>query len=1027
MEDQPCPKCLLQLALTQTDTLRHTLNDIHATITTSPVGMLPKRKLTNGQIFGNYKIYNMLGSGGMGEVYDAQDLESGRRLALKVLCHKINSDDARKQFMREGRMAASVNHPNSVYVFGTTEIEERPVITMEVVLGGTLKDVVKKDGPLTPHKAVTAILQLIDGLEAAYEKGVLHRDIKPGNCFVDAQGDVKVGDYGLSISTLDKLKSEVTQPGTFMGTPAFASPEQLRGDDLDVRSDIYSVGVTLYFLLTGHAPFEGTKFISLMARVLEDAPPNLSAINPKIPVGLSQVVNKCLAKSPDQRFRTYAEFRDALMPFSVTSSKKPATMLRILAYATDFLGIAVINVAVSMVAHGKLDLSLNSPLMIGLGPIITFTYFALSEGLTGTTISKKQFGLRVVQQNDSSLSCTMRQALVRASLFILLPNIPYFILAVFNPSIFADPDAPALNIAALFSFACFASFFITMRRRNGMATLFDLISKTRVVRTHVEERRPRAQLNPNDMVSAMDGPQIGAYYVMSNLDTMENSQTAKGVQTLLGYDPQLFRKVWIRHYSSMPTDDSAKLRQITRFGRLRWLSGKRSEETNGSWDAFEAPTGQPFLTAVQKPMEWSQVRHLITDMTQELAIAETDGTTPEILGLDRLWITLDGRAKILDFRAPGLSDAHEEDAWKLSPINNVENVDKLINQIAVAALHGISSGDKKEFTLPRKPIPVHARTFLHDAAQMKSLSALHTAAQDLLNKPVDVSRKHKLNMARYFTAVTAIFMIFLITGAATAIGLNAQYPEAYPLYQTLDRIETNNDFSKFLSRTNNYTEMVDNLHNEANAYQIYGAHLISEMLKRDPEALDNPLLMALLNHHQSRLQDVKKRQANLTREEVNAAMLTLEQKGEAVPVPKKRFVELFPVIDQDKNIVAFFACLLVALFGTLIIFGALPCLVANVAFNRSPVMSLCGLILVGERGENPGRLRRSARTIIAWSPVITAVSILICMLAYSHYSFAWFSIACALLIVFFTVSMVSLVSKKRGLVDYMVGTWLTVK
>ena len=162
--NQPCPKCLLQLAMTQTDTLRHTLSDIHATVTTSPLGLLPPVKLTYGQIFGNYRIYDMLGCGGMGEVYEAEDIESGRRLALKVLGHTINSDEARKRFIREGRMAASVNHPNSVYVFGATEIQGRPVITMELVSGGTLKDVVKKNGPLIPQKAATAILQIIDGL-----------------------------------------------------------------------------------------------------------------------------------------------------------------------------------------------------------------------------------------------------------------------------------------------------------------------------------------------------------------------------------------------------------------------------------------------------------------------------------------------------------------------------------------------------------------------------------------------------------------------------------------------------------------------------------------------------------------------------------------------------------------------------------------------------------------------------------------------------------------------------------------------
>jgi eukaryotic-like serine/threonine-protein kinase len=900
--DQTCPKCLLQLAMTQTDTLRHTLSDIHATVTTAPLGLLPSVKLTHGQIFGNYRIYDMLGRGGMGEVYEAEELESGRRLALKVLGHKINSDEARKRFIREGRMAASVNHPNSVYVFGTTEIQGRPVITMELVPGGTLKDVVKRNGPLTPNKAATAILQLIEGLEAAYEKGVLHRDVKPANCFVDPQGDVKVGDYGLSISTLNKDDSHVTAFGTFMGTPAFASPEQLRGDDLDARSDIYAVGVTLHFLLTGKAPFEENNFVRLMARVLEDAPPNITALDPVIPIGLSQIVSKCLAKSPDQRFRNYAEFRDALTPFGVTSSSSPHTVSRIIAFIVDLIAIVMIAMALELVVFGAriLETSTTPLLSFMIGPLLTFTYFAVSEGLTGTTISKKQFGLRVVQQNGSGSSCTMRQALVRASFISLLPSLLGFILIIFNPSNLNDPQTLAMLIATIFYYVCYLSFYVTMRRSNGMATLFDLISKTRVVQTNIPGKRPTTQLQANEIANVVDGPKVGPYHVMSDLGTMPDMPKAKGIRTMLGYDPQLFRKVWIRQYSSTPPNVSTTLRHITRFGRLRWLSGQRAEEADGSWDAFEAPTGRPFLTTINTPMAWSQIRHLIADITQELAIADTDGTMPETLGLDRLWITLDGRAKILDFRAPGLSDAQADISWKPEPVNGVQTAHKLINQIAVAALHGISTGDEREFKLPLKPIPVHARKFLNDLAQMKTLSLLNAAAQNILKKTADVSRKNKWGVVGCFSAFTAFLMVIVI----------AAMPSSY--------------------------------HNE-------------------------------------------------------------------------------------ENTLIFFGYLILILLLVAIVIGAAPCLLANIAFNCSPVMSFCGLELVGERGENPGRLRRGARTLVVWSPAILAAAILTFMLKYSNQSPALWIMVCTLLVVFFTVATFSVISGKRSMVDRIVGTWLTSK
>src|SRR5436190_6884613 len=208
------------------------------------VGELPKP----GALFGGYRIVSELGRGGMGTVFEAEHLESGRRLAIKVLSHKLNSMADRARFLREGRLAGSINHPNSVYVFGTEEIGDTPVIAMELIGGGTLQDHVQRGGPLAIAEAVDAILQVIAGLEAAQAVGILHRDIKPANCFVDVDGTVKVGDFGLSISTGARDDTNITMHGQFLGTPAFCPPEQLRGEELNVRSDMYSVGITLFFL-----------------------------------------------------------------------------------------------------------------------------------------------------------------------------------------------------------------------------------------------------------------------------------------------------------------------------------------------------------------------------------------------------------------------------------------------------------------------------------------------------------------------------------------------------------------------------------------------------------------------------------------------------------------------------------------------------------------------------------------------------------------------------------------------------------
>ena len=160
-------------------------------------------RLAPGQRVGLYRIERLLGRGGMGEVYEAEHLEHGRRVALKVLSPGLSDAIDRARFLREGQLAAAVNHPHVVYIYGSEDIAGMPAIAMELLPGGTLKERVEKEGPLAPIEAVDAMLQVVSGLEAAHDAGVLHRDIKPSNCFVDADGTVKVGDFGLAIPALE--------------------------------------------------------------------------------------------------------------------------------------------------------------------------------------------------------------------------------------------------------------------------------------------------------------------------------------------------------------------------------------------------------------------------------------------------------------------------------------------------------------------------------------------------------------------------------------------------------------------------------------------------------------------------------------------------------------------------------------------------------------------------------------------------------------------------------------------------------
>ena len=206
---------------------------------------------------------------------------------------------------------------------------------MELLPGGTLQDRVDKSGPLAPIEAVDAILQVISGLAEAHAAGILHRDIKPSNCFVDADGTVKIGDFGLSIPTPAPDVTQLTVTGTVQATPRFASPEQLRGQSLDVRSDIYSVGATLYYLLTGRPPFDDRDLMVLLSRIATEPPTSPREARPEIPRALAATVLQCLAKDPAHRPTSYRSLASVLEPLGSTF-KTPAPLgIRIAAGLID--------------------------------------------------------------------------------------------------------------------------------------------------------------------------------------------------------------------------------------------------------------------------------------------------------------------------------------------------------------------------------------------------------------------------------------------------------------------------------------------------------------------------------------------------------------------------------------------------------------------------------------------------------------------------------------------------------------------
>ena len=478
-----CPACLLSGALEPNGGLSET-------ITMIPRSSLPHYEpLEFPCEFGGYRLLGLLGRGGMGTVYEAEQLATGRRLALKMLGQQLDSPEMRQRFLREGRLAARVNHPNSLYIFGSEEIEDLPVITMEIAGGGTLKDTLKKRGPFPVAEAVDAILDVISGLESAFTNGVLHRDIKPSNCFVSPDSSVKVGDYGLSVSTLAKTDTFVTAHGKIMGTPAYASPEQLRGDTLDLRADIYSVGATLFTLLTDRAPFEGDNAVQVVANVINQEPTLLTELRPDAPPALAHVVRRCLAKNPDNRYADYKALRNALLPFSSREPEPASLQVRSSAAWVDFL-VALLPAYVTLMLLVGADHLMIRPivertlysaryyfLLFG----VAFLYFSIFEGIWGAGLGKWLKGLQVVRRDGR------RPGVGRAFLRIFIPilsaeGVRMPLMMVLLPN--ADWTGFQTAVFVVATNVCgWIPILLLLRARqeNGFATVWDLASGTRVV------------------------------------------------------------------------------------------------------------------------------------------------------------------------------------------------------------------------------------------------------------------------------------------------------------------------------------------------------------------------------------------------------------------------------------------------------------------------------------------------------------------------------------------------------------------
>jgi len=368
------------------------------------------KELSSGATLSHYRIVSKIGAGGMGEVYRARDTRLDREVAIKILPPNYVTDaDRLKRFEQEARATSALNHPNILTVYDIGTHEGSPYIVAELLAGEELREQLNGAG-LAQRKAIDYAQQIAHGLAAAHEKGITHRDLKPENLFVTTDGRVKILDFGLAklrpqrnevISSEIVTERQITDPGTVMGTVAYMSPEQVRGQNADHRSDIFSFGSILYEMLTGQRPFQRETMAETMTAILKEEPSEFSESNQKINPALEKIARRCLEKKPERRFQSASDLGFAIEALSAPSGMQPATRLEMpvlsqpnrstsLIIAGAVLALLVTGVAVFLLTRSsrsdaatpvrRVTIPLTTPLALG-------KYCPLGIGRTAIALS----------------------------------------------------------------------------------------------------------------------------------------------------------------------------------------------------------------------------------------------------------------------------------------------------------------------------------------------------------------------------------------------------------------------------------------------------------------------------------------------------------------------------------------------------------------------------------------------------------------------------------------------------------------
>jgi uncharacterized RDD family membrane protein YckC/tRNA A-37 threonylcarbamoyl transferase component Bud32 len=732
--------------------------------------------------FGGYQPSVLLGQGGFAEVWEAERLSDGRRVALKVLRHSQGpAEESRRRFEREGRVAASLSHPRTVYVFSADTIEGHPVIAMELMEGGTLQDRLERAGPMQPRDAVDALLDVIDGLEAAERLGIVHRDIKPSNCFMDRSGRVKIGDFGIARSP--KFSPDQTATGIFVGTPAFASPEHLRGQPANNRSDLYSVGATLYALLTGHPPFKTTVGLEMLANVMTQPPVPLSEHGVRVPRALRRVVMRLLAKDPSKRHRSYAALRSSLTPFSSRDALTPDPVRRFGAYLVD-LTLSTALVSAVLAGISRVDLlewiqrpTMEPHLVAAGGLAIQVFCFSLLEWLWQRTPGKQLFGLYVGTTGGSPLS--PGQAMLRNLSFWTLHNALGWV-GLLAP----DWIAPLSLLGAVLPCS-------SMRTTNGFAGLHEILTGTRVLAVRKQSKVLSRAVRGDDITDAagVAGERAayrGPYRLVSEIWRTDRAEWS------IAFDELLSRRVWI-HQSTHP-DNAASVDALASFrpARLHWLQGGMVDGRR--WNAYEAPSGVTLVQHVRSRgrLGWPETLEILLELLPEVGESLVAGDLPEPFTLEHLWIDAHGHLTVLE------CPAQTESTTGAKGFETISGWPDVLKMATLLCLEGVDTDSVRSMAAPpRVPLPGRARAFLdrlfRDPLNESQLPDLIAELRELSRSPASVSRSVRVTQLLCAWSLPGIVVIGAFVGSLES--LRARTPRGAELANMAHSVAASLDFA----------------------------------------------------------------------------------------------------------------------------------------------------------------------------------------------------------------------------------------